>query len=127
PADPIVLARANYWRGRAAEALGDSAAMWNAYEAAAHNTTAYYGQLARQKLGVDVITLRTAPESEPTHDVMLTDELVRAADMLYEIGERDTVVSFFASLGEQSNDAQLLTALGELAGKRSDARAMLEI
>jgi soluble lytic murein transglycosylase len=125
--DPIVLARANYWRGRAAEALGDSAAMWTAYEAAARNTTAYYGQLARAKLGVDVITLRAAPASEPTHDVMLTDELVHAADMLYEIGERDTVVSFFASLGEQSNDAQLLAALGELAGKRDDARSMLEI
>jgi soluble lytic murein transglycosylase len=125
--DPIVLARANYWRGRAAEALGDSAAMWTAYEAAARNTTAYYGQLARARLGVDALTLRVAPVSEPTHDAMLTDELVHAADKLYEVGERDTVVSFFASLGEQSNDAQLLAALGELAGRRNDARAMLEI
>ena len=126
-ADPIVLARANYWRGRAAETLGDSAAMWNAYEAAARYTTAYYGQLARAKLGVDAITLRAAPRAEPTHDATLTDELVHAADMLYEVGERDTVVSFFAALGEQSNDAQLLAALGELAGKRNDARSMLEI
>lgn len=125
--DPIVLARANYWRGRAAEALGDSAAMWTAYEAAARNTTAYYGQLARTKLGVDVITLRAAPEREPSHDVTLSNELVHAADVLYELGERDTVVSFFASLGEQSNDAKLLAALGELAGRRNDARSMLEI
>ena len=126
-ADPIVMARGNYWRGRAAEALGDSAAMWNAYESAARFTTAYYGQLARAKLGVDAISLRSAPQAEPTHDVMLTDELVHAADMLYEVGERDTVVSFFAALGEQSNDAQLLAALGELAGRRNDARSMLEI
>ena len=125
--DPIVLARANYWRGRAAEALGDSAAMWTAYGAAARNTTAYYGQLARAKLGIDASTLRPPPASEPTHDAILTDELVHAADMLYEVGERDTVVSFFATLGEQSNDAQLLAALGELAGQRNDARAMLEI
>jgi soluble lytic murein transglycosylase len=125
--DPIVLARANYWRGRAAEALGDGAAMRTAYEAAARNTTAYYGQLARAKLGVDSLTLRAAPTSEPTHDAMLTDELVHAAGMLYDIGERDTVVSFFASLGEQSNDAQLLAALGELAGQRNDARAMLQL
>ena len=125
--DPIVLARANYWRGRAAEALGDRAAMRTAYEAAARNTTAYYGQLARARLGVEALTLRPTPTSEPTHDVALTDELVHAADMLYDVGERDTVVSFFASLGEQSNDAQLLAALGELAGQRNDARAMLQI
>jgi soluble lytic murein transglycosylase len=125
--DPIVQARANYWRGRAAEALGDSAAMWNFYEAAARHTTAYYGQLAREKLGVDTISLRQAPPVEPTHDALLTDQLVHAADMLYELGERDTVVSFFASLGEQSNDAQLLGALGELAGRRNDARSMLEL
>jgi peptidoglycan lytic transglycosylase len=126
-ADPIVRARANYWRGRAAEALGDSAAMWSGYEAAARYTTAYYGQLARAKLGVDAIALRSPPVAEPTHDALLTDRLVHAADMLYELGERDTVVSFFASLGEQSNDAQLLAALGELAGRRNDARSMLEI
>jgi len=125
--EPIIQARANYWRGRAAEALGDSAAMWNSYEAAARYTTAYYGQLARQKLGIDTISLRPEPPVEPTHDAILTDELVHAADMLYELGERDTVVSFFASLGEQSNDAQMLAALGELAGRRNDARSMLEL
>ena len=125
--EPIIKARANYWRGRAAEVLGDSAAMWNSYEAAARFTTAYYGQLAREKLGVDTISLRSEPPVEPTHDAMLTDELVHAADMLYELGERDTVVSFFASLGEQSNDAQMLATLGELAGRHNDARSMLEL
>ena len=125
--EPVIQARANYWRGRAAEALGDSAAMWNSYEAAARYTTAYYGQLARQKLGIDTISLGPEPAVEPTHDAILTDELVHAADTLYELGERDTVVSFFASLGEQSNDAQMLAALGELAGRRNDARSMLEL
>ena len=44
-ADPIVLARAAYWRGRAAEAAGQSEEMHAQYEAAAHYPTAYYGQL----------------------------------------------------------------------------------
>ena len=39
-ANPIVLARANYWRGRAAEAFGDSDAMRAGYEAAARHHTA---------------------------------------------------------------------------------------
>ena len=51
--NPIVLARANYWRGRAAEAIGEKDAMRASYEAAARHTTAYYGQLARAKLGLD--------------------------------------------------------------------------
>ena len=49
--NPIVLARANYWRGRAAEALGQADAMRASYEAAARYPTAYYGQLARARLG----------------------------------------------------------------------------
>jgi soluble lytic murein transglycosylase len=40
-ANPIVLARANYWRGRAAEALGENAEMQAFYEAAARHGTAY--------------------------------------------------------------------------------------
>ncbi len=52
-ANPIVLARANYWRARAAEAAGDSDATRAGYEAAARYNTAYYGQLARAKLGLD--------------------------------------------------------------------------
>ena len=56
--NPIVLARANYWRGRAAEALGQKDAMRAGYEAAARYPTAYYGQLARARLGRDQIELR---------------------------------------------------------------------
>src|SRR5882724_2117611 len=56
--NPIVLARANYWRGRAAEAIGNSDETRAHYEAAARHATAYYGQLARAKLGIDQIELR---------------------------------------------------------------------
>lgn len=126
-ANPIVLARANYWRARAAEALGEKDAMRLSYEAAARYPTAYYGQLARAKLGRDQIELR-APSPAPAADgAQAADERVRAADMLYEIGERDIVLYFVADLAEQSSDVTVLEALGELTGRRNDARAMLEI
>ena len=57
-ANPIVLARANYWRARVAEAVGEKDAMRDGYEAAARYPTAYYGQLARARLGLDRIELR---------------------------------------------------------------------
>jgi soluble lytic murein transglycosylase len=125
-ANPIVLARANYWRGRVAEAIGEQDEMRASYQAAARHTTAYYGQLARAKLGLDRIELR-APLPDPANDPGLSDERVRAADMLYAIGERDVVVSFVVDLAEESVDLTALAALGELTGRRNHARAMLEI
>ena len=122
-----MLARANYWRGRAAEALGETDAMRASYEAAARYPTAYYGQLARARLGRDQIELRAPSPVLASADASATDERVRAADMLYEIGERDVVLYFAADLGEQSSDVALLEALGELTGRRNDARAMLQI
>src|SRR5437899_5594336 len=125
--NPIVLARANYWRGRAAEALGQADATRASYEAAARYPTAYYGQLARVKLGRDQIELRAPSPILASADASATDERVRAAEMLYEIGERDVVLYFAADLGEQSTDVALLEALGELTGRRNDARAMLQV
>ncbi len=126
-ANPIVIARAHYWRGRAAEAAGENEKMRAEYEAAARNGTAYYGQLARAKLGLDKIELRTPPQQGVDEGPALSDERVRAADMLYTIGERDVLRSFAADLADQSNDAALLAALGKLTERRNDAVAMLEI
>ena len=57
----------------------------------------------------------------------LQDERVRAADMLYQIGERDVVLYFAADLGEQSTDVPMLNALGELTARRNDAATMLQL
>ena len=122
--DPIVLARANYWRARVAEATGQKDAMRAGYEAAARYQTAYYGQLARAKLDLGGIELRTP---HPVSDAARADERVRAADMLYTLGERDTVLHFVAGLAEQSNDVAVLAALAELTGRHNDARAMLQL
>jgi soluble lytic murein transglycosylase len=126
-ANPIVLARANYWRGRAAGAAGENEKMRADYEAAARHGTAYYGQLARAKLGLDRIELRPAPQPDPSYGPALSHELVRAADILYALGERDLVLNFVTDLAEQSADVATLVALGELAARRNDARAMLQI
>ncbi len=125
--NPIVLARANYWRGRAAEAIGENDQMRASYEAAARYPTAYYGQLARAKLGLDKIELRLPLQPDRVNVPPALDELVRAADMLYTLGERDVVLYFATDLAEQSVDVAALAALGELTGRRNDARAMLQI
>jgi soluble lytic murein transglycosylase len=122
--DPIVLARAAYWRGRAAEAAGKLGEMRTQYEAAARYPTAYYGQLARARLGLEQVAWRL-PAPKAVSDA--TPELVHAADMLYAIGAHDLVIAFVGDLAGESSDAAALAALGELAAQHEDARAMLLI
>ncbi len=125
--NPITLARANYWRGRASEALGDKGAMRKYYEMSARYPTAYYGQLSRAKLGIDRLELRMPPQPQLASSSTVADEIVRAADLLYAIGERDIVVTFGADLAEQSTDVTAMSALAEEMGRHNDAHAMLEL
>jgi soluble lytic murein transglycosylase len=120
-ANPVVLARAAYWRGRAHEAAGRTEDMRAHFEAAARHSTAYYGQLARARLGLSELELQTPPE----HASSASIELLRAAELLYAIGERDLVLSFLTGLAEQSDDAAGLASLAELAARNDDARAVL--
>jgi soluble lytic murein transglycosylase len=126
-ANPIVIARAHYWRGSAAEAVGDTTEMRAEYEAAARHSTAYYGQMARAKLGLEPIELRKPALANLDGGPALSDERVRAADMLYTLGERDVVRSFVSDLADESADTAVLVALGELAVRRDDARGTLQI
>ena len=122
--DPIVLARASYWRGRAFEATGQFDEMKAQYETAARYPTAYYGQLARARIGMSEIALRPSPPPQPTMDGSSSD-LLRAAEMLYAIGELDLVLTFVSDLAETSSDVATLSALGELTARHNDAQAML--
>jgi soluble lytic murein transglycosylase len=119
--NPISRARAGYWQGRAAEAMGRSTEARNYYAAGAQYPTAYYGQLARARLGYQDMPLRHPPERPGTNEA----ELVRAAELLYAIGERDLVAPMVADLGDRSTDAAALAAIGEIAAHHKDARSAL--
>jgi peptidoglycan lytic transglycosylase len=60
--NPIALARASYWQGRTAEALGKPNDARAHYESAAGYSTAYYGQHARARLGLKDIVIRPPPD-----------------------------------------------------------------
>ncbi len=120
--DPLVRARAGYWRGRAAEAAGQLDDMQAEYEAAARYPTAYYGQLARARLGfADIAAARPAPEPANAE----TNEPLRAATILYRLGEGDLAMAFLTDLAEESSDPALISGLGQLTQRYKDARAML--
>ena len=120
--DPITLARGAYWRGRAAEAAGQAEEMHAQYKAAARYPTAFYGQLARARLGLhDVVSLRSPPEPADAN----ANELLHAADILYRIGEGDLVLSFVTDLAGESRHQAVIAGLGNLTARYNDAQAML--
>ena len=118
--NPTALARAGYWQGRAAEAAGRAQEARAAYTRAAEQSTSYYGQLARAKLGLPQIDLNGAPRGRGAERL----EVVRAAQLLYELDEREIAIPMLADAGE-NGDPDALVGLGELAARYSDARGML--
>ncbi len=121
-ANPTALARAGYWQGRAAEAAGRSQEARAAYTAAGAQSTSYYGQLARAKLGLPQIELNGAPAARGRGIERL--EIVRAVQLLYALDERDIALPIFGDMGE-NGDPDALVGLGELASRNGDARGML--
>src|SRR5262245_32657735 len=118
--NPITLARAYYWQGRAADALGKTNDARALYEMAARYSTAYYGQLARARLGLKDTVMRSPPDRASARA-----DVVSAIEILYNIGERDLIAGGLAELGDRSRDVATLAAVGDVAARHKDARAMV--
>jgi soluble lytic murein transglycosylase len=126
--NPITLARSEYWQGRAAEAAQRLAQARAHYEASARYPTAYYGQIARGRLGLSELALRRLPEPSAAQRMALADlDVLRAAEMLYAVGANHLVLPFVADLADRMPDAHAVAMLAETAEKHQDARAMLLI
>ena len=98
---PITQGRALYWRGRAAEAAGDTMNAQLFYADAAKYQTTFYGLLAAAKTGQTTLTLGKDPEVTAADRARFEDrEEIRAARMLAEIGAKDTFKGFVVSLAE---------------------------
>ena len=108
--NPTALARAGYWQGRAAEAGGRAQEARAAYLRAAEQSTSYYGQLARAKLGLPQIEINGAPSGRGRNVERL--EIVRAVQLLYELDEGEYAIPMLADMGE-NGDPDALIGLGE--------------
>ncbi|HXL48757.1 MAG TPA: lytic transglycosylase domain-containing protein [Xanthobacteraceae bacterium] len=124
---PTSYARSHYWLGRVAEALHQPEQARAEYETAARGSAAYYGQLARARLGLPALALAPPPPKPDKEAEAQRLELVRALEILYALNERQLVITLMASIGESVNDPGTLSALGELAEQYEDARGMLHM
>jgi soluble lytic murein transglycosylase len=118
--NPTTLARAGYWKGRAAEAMGREREARSFYTSAAEQSTSYYGQLARARLGLPQLELNDVPRARGVERL----EIVRAVQLLFELDERDIAVPILADVGE-NGDADAIIGLGELTARHGYARGMI--
>jgi soluble lytic murein transglycosylase len=125
---PLTLARGLYWLGRALEASGDPIGSRIQYEKAANHSIAYYGQLARARLGLNDLPLYRPPQATPAERAAFDrQEPVRALRLLFAIGENDIAQSIYLDLADRARDAASAMMLAEIAETARDARAMVLI
>lgn len=122
-ASPISLSRAHYWQGRALAAAGDAAGADAAFGRAAAYQSAWYGQLAAERLGLPMQpALAVAGRSEATLPdwrgaALRGNRVWQAGTWLLAAGEPDQGARFLLHLAE--------TAPPEDIGRM--ARMMLEM
>jgi soluble lytic murein transglycosylase len=126
--NPISLARGAYWSGRAAEAMHKDREAKQHYQEGAAYPTAYYGQIARARAGLDELVLHPFPAlSSADRSRAMSSDIVKAAELLYAVEARDLAWTMMADLGDKSTDVATLVMMSELTAKYRDARGMLLI
>jgi soluble lytic murein transglycosylase len=123
---PVSRARGAYWAGRAADAMGRpvDAAAW--YAKAGRHWTAYYGQLARGRLGFALVPDRALQEARrqpagPPGNA----ELAAAARLLAGIGRPRLADIMLYTLGARTDDPAGARGVAELAWRLGRPQAAL--
>ena len=98
---PITQARALYWRGRTAQAMGEDEVANAFFQAGAQYNTTFYGQLAAERAGQTELVLGHDPQISAADRARFDGrELIRAVRMLGDLGERELFRIFVLSVDE---------------------------
>ncbi len=127
-ASPLTQSRAFYWRGRAAEGMGDPVGAQLFYAQAARWPTTFYGQLAAAKTGVTTLSIGRDPEITPVDRAAFEgSDAVRAARLLAGIGARDLFKTFVVALSEALPDAAQEALLVDLARQEGEQALSMKV
>lgn len=109
-------ARAGYWTGRALEALGRKADAKSAYKAAAQYSTVYYGQLAREKIGLGSVPeeIENGQASDAARAKVDKDEVARAFQMMAQAGAKNDLYMFIWSFANRFKTTDEMNAAASL-------------
>ena len=121
---PMSKARAAYWQGRAAAAAAKADAATAFYQQAAVQPATYYGQLAREKLGLSTAPIRM-PSTAATGDAR--DESIKVLEILYAVGEKSLANPLAVEAARHIGDPAQIAALASVVAKQQDAHVSLTI
>ncbi len=118
---PRTQSRASYWLGRAHEAQHRPAAARLDYVEAARFGGTFYGQLAREKLGITTTGLERMPRPSALDRIRFANrDMVKVVRLLAAGGHADMTWPFLAGLGEAVDtpgEVALLTTLARRIGR----------
>lgn len=124
---PTSIARIAYWQGRTADASLDPAVKATAktfyQKAAAHGST-YYGQLARETIGLTTDIVEEPPSTSMGAD---RTQAVRAIELLYAAGDKDSASALAVEAAATLRDASQIAALAAVITNQQDAHLALTI
>ena len=123
---PISLARAFYWLGRAAEDGGPGEAEEH-FQRAARYGTAFYGQLAAAKLGLDTIPAAHPSPTVDDRQNFAQRQAVQAIERLEAAGHQRHADILYRDLAGELDSAGELALLAIKAEKRGDHHLALRI
>lgn len=117
---PISLARANYWEGRALEALGMNGEAGAAYAEGARFQTSFYGLLSAEKVGLPLSPAMVGGESFPDwrKGSFTGSTVFLAARELMAAGDETLAARFLLHLSEGLDGNEI----GRLAGMAMEAK-----
>lgn len=125
---PGTMSRALYWQGRALEAMDDQSSARGAYEKAARYVTSYYGQIARARLGLTDLPIRSLPSPSSADRATFGSRLsVRAIDLLYRVDQKELALPLAGALADDLKSPGEIVLLGALTQKYKDPRATLTV
>lgn len=114
---PLTQARGDYWAGRAAEAAGSPAQARRFYESAARHPDYFFGQLAGERLDKPLVLPAPAPivPSTQARQKFEASELVKAARLLGELGDRSRQTIFLKQLVETAGTLEQQRLVADLS------------
>ena len=128
---PASISRIAYWQGRAAENTSDKDALVQAksfYEKAAAYPSTYYGQTARDALGLKSSPTRVATGTAVGASTGANRaEATGVIEILFAVGEKDAATQLAVEAARALTDEGQIAALANVIKRQQDAHLSLTI
>jgi soluble lytic murein transglycosylase len=122
-------ARAQYWLGRSYGDLGDKAKAREVYGRAAEHSTIYYGQLAREKIGLGKVpkVIKGGQPSASAKASVERDEVVRAFNLMVKANGTASLGMFVWPLASRFSSVDEMNAVAALVNRHGNTTMALRL